>query len=91
MTDGSPRVAPRPGRWIKEAEFASIHGLSRQTLCNWRYRDRKAGRTEALPGYPQYRYFGCAVRYWLPPELPAARPPEKVSRGEAPAHHRPDL
>ena len=27
MPDGSPRVA-RPGRWIKEAEFASIHGLA---------------------------------------------------------------
>ena len=90
MPDGSTRVAP-PGRWIKEAEFASIHGLSRQTLCNWRYRDRKAGRTEALPGYPQYRYFGCAVRYWLPPELPTARLLEKVSAGVSPSIIRQDL
>ena len=88
MPDGPTGVAP-PGRWIKEAEFASIHGLNRQTLCNWRYRDRKAGRTEALPGYPQYRYFGCAVRYWLPPELPAARPREKVS--PSPVYYRQDL
>ena len=85
MPDGSPRVAPVSGRWIKEAEFAGIHGLSRQTLCNWRYRDRKAGRTAAAPGYPQYRYFGRAVRYWLPAEVPAARLPEKVLPGVLPS------
>ena len=70
MPDGSPSIA-LPGRWIKDAEFARIHGLSRQTLCNWRYRDRKAGLTQAAPGYPQYRYFGRAVRYWLAAEQPA--------------------
>lgn len=53
------------GRWINERLFAELHGLAAQTLCNWRYRDRKAGRTGAAPGYPQYRYFGGAVRYWL--------------------------
>jgi len=53
------------GRWISERAFANLHGLSKQTLANWRYRDHKAGRAEAGPGYPQYRYFGRAVRYWL--------------------------
>ena len=90
MPEGSPRVAPA-GHWIKEAEFASMHELSRQTLCNWRYRDRKAGRTQASPGYPQYRYFGRAVRYWLPAEAPAARLPAKVSPGVSPVPYRPDL
>jgi hypothetical protein len=52
-------------RWVSEKVFAEIHGLSRQTLTNWRYRDRRAGRREAPPGYPQYRYFGSAVRYKL--------------------------
>ena len=70
MPDGSTSIA-LPGRWIRDAEFARIHGLSRQTLCNWRYQDRKAGRTQAHPGYPQYRYFGRAVRYWLSAEQPA--------------------
>jgi hypothetical protein len=53
------------GRWVTEKLFADFHGLSRQTLCNWRYRDRKAGRDQAESGYPQYRRFGRAVRYWL--------------------------
>ena len=91
MPDGSPRVAPQLGRWIKEAEFASIHGLSRQTLCNWRYRDRKGGRTQAAPGYPEYRYFGRAVRYWLSAGLAGVVLPEKVSPGVSPAYNRPDL
>lgn len=54
------------GRWVTEKVYAQVHGLSPQTLCNWRYRDRKAGRDHAEPGYPQYSYFGRAVRYWLP-------------------------
>lgn len=53
------------GRWVTEKLYADLHGLSKQTLTNWRYRDRKAGRDQAGPGYPQYRYFGHAVRYWL--------------------------
>ena len=39
-----------------------------QTLANWRYRDRMAGRSGALPGYPQYRRFGRAIRYWIEDE-----------------------
>ena len=55
------------GRWVTEREYARIHGLAPQTLTNWRYRDRRAGRTEAAAGYPRYRYFGAAVRYWVEP------------------------
>lgn len=54
-----------PGRWVTERVYAEYHGLARQTLTNWRYRDRKAGRNHAEPGYPQYSYFGRAVRYWV--------------------------
>ncbi len=53
------------GRWVTEKQYGEIHGLSRQTLCNWRYRDQRAGRMAALDGFPNYRYFGSAVRYWL--------------------------
>jgi hypothetical protein len=54
------------GQWVTEAEYAQKHRLARQTLTNWRFRDRRAGRKQAQPGYPIYRYFGGAVRYWLP-------------------------
>lgn len=54
-----------PGRWVTEQVYAELHCLSRQTLANWRYRDNKAGRDQAESGYPQYRRFGRAVRYWL--------------------------
>jgi hypothetical protein len=50
-------------KWVSESEYARIHGLSRQTLTNWRWRDAKEGRKEALPGFPEYRRFGRAVRY----------------------------
>jgi hypothetical protein len=32
-------------------------------LANWRYQDRKAGRSGAAPGFPEYRLFGGCVRY----------------------------
>ena len=57
------------GRWVSEREYSQRHGLARQTLCNWRHRDRRAGRDSALPGYPVYRRFGKCVRYWLPVEV----------------------
>lgn len=60
------------GLWVSEKEFARVHGLARQTLCNWRFRDRRAGRDCAGPGYPQYRRFGRAVRYWLAKETSRA-------------------
>ncbi len=60
------------GRWIPAKTYAAIHSLPVQTLVNWRFHDRKAGRSGAAPGYPPYRYFGGAVRYWLPAD--AGRP-----------------
>ena len=57
------------GRWVTDRVYSQLHEISRQTLANWRYRDRKAGRTQAAPGYPIYRHFGEAVRYWLPRDL----------------------
>jgi hypothetical protein len=53
------------GRWVTEARYAETYSISRQSLANWRYRDRQAGRTEAGPGFPVYRRFGKAVRYLL--------------------------
>jgi len=53
------------GRWITERQYAELHSISRQTLSNWRFRDRRAGRSSASPGYPVYRRFGRAVRYYL--------------------------
>ena len=57
--------ATNAGRWVTENLYAELHGLARQTLTNWRYQDRKAGRLEPRPDYPRYRKFGAAVRYWL--------------------------
>jgi hypothetical protein len=68
MTDILPTKANElqpAGRWITEKQYAVLHGLHPQTLANWRYFDRKAGRRQAKSGYPVYRYFGTAVRYWL--------------------------
>ena len=53
------------GTWVSTRTYAQIHGLAPQTLANWRYRDRKEGRSGAKEGYPKYRYFGAAVRYFL--------------------------
>jgi hypothetical protein len=56
------------GRWVTEGAYSEIYSIPRQSLANWRYRDLRAGRTEALPGYPRYRRFGKAVRYLLEDE-----------------------
>ncbi len=61
----SDNILKVAGRWVTEREYAALHSLHPATLCNWRFRDRKAGRTEAAPGFPAYRRFGKAVRYWL--------------------------
>ena len=53
------------GRWVTEQAYADTFGLARQTLANWRYLDGQGGRSEAAPGYPVYRRFGRAIRYWL--------------------------
>jgi hypothetical protein len=52
-------------RWVTEQAYATIHSISRQTLTNWRYQDKRAGRDHAAPGFPEYRRFGRAVRYRL--------------------------
>ncbi len=63
------------GKWVTAHVFAELHSLSEQTLSNWRFQDRRAGRTEAAPGFPRYLRFGKAVRYWLPAdEQPNLRP-----------------
>jgi hypothetical protein len=53
------------GRWVTAKVYARTYGLTEDTLGNWRWRDRQAGRDEAQPGFPRYRRFGRAVRYWL--------------------------
>ncbi|MEK7751250.1 MAG: hypothetical protein AAB654_04990 [Acidobacteriota bacterium] len=59
---------------MTDRAYSELHGISRQTLANWRFRDRKAKRVSAPPGYPAYRYFGAAVRYWLSADLGAPQP-----------------
>lgn len=55
-----------PSLWITEAEFAARFGIPRETLRGWRHKDRKAGRTSAPEGYPQYRKWGVdLVRYFV--------------------------
>lgn len=49
--------------WMTAQSYARLYHLHPQTLANWRHQDRKAGRSEARPGYPHYRRFGGAVRY----------------------------
>lgn len=53
----------RTGKWVTAAVYGEFHGIPEETLANWRYRDKLAGRTEALPGFPKYQRFGRAVRY----------------------------
>jgi len=57
-----------PGKWVTERAYAEHYGLARQTLANWRHRDLKAGRAEAAPGFPRYKRWGRAIRYFLPSE-----------------------
>jgi hypothetical protein len=71
-------ITPEGGKWVTESVFANISGLARQSLTNWRARDRKVGRQQAALGYPQYVYFGGAVRYWLPDHL--MLPPEDAGK-----------
>lgn len=59
----NPQV--KSGRWVTDREFSQKTSISRAVLSNWRWRDRLAGRTQAQPGYPVYKRFGRAVRYWL--------------------------
>jgi hypothetical protein len=59
------REPSRAGRWVTAAEYAAFAGVSVQTLADWRWQDRKAGRDGPAPGKPLYRRFGRAVRYFL--------------------------
>ena len=52
-------------KWVTARTYANIHSFSAQTLANWRHQDRKAGLSQARPGYPTYRRFGEAIRYLL--------------------------
>jgi hypothetical protein len=38
-------------------------GVSEETLNGWRFRDRREGRAQALPGFPRYFKYGKCVRY----------------------------
>ena len=58
-------ASEQQGRWVPSKTYAGFYNISAQTLTNWRYADRKAGRTSAAPGFPVYRYFGRCVRYYL--------------------------
>lgn len=50
-------------KWVSDLEYSEQYGIHRQTLANWRAKDRKAGRSSAPPGFPTYKYFGRCVRY----------------------------
>lgn len=49
--------------WLTEKEYSQRFGISRQTLTNWRWADRQAGRDGAEPGKPFYIRLGRSVRY----------------------------
>jgi len=56
-------------QWVTAERYSQIYSISIQTLANWRFKDRRAGRKTARPGFPKYRYFGTAVRYEIEPEI----------------------
>jgi hypothetical protein len=85
MNNTAPLNNPPGGKWVTEAVYSSICGLSRQTLTNWRARDRKAGRRQAAAGYPHYAYFGGAVRYWAGNEMLSPTPATPTCWPPAPA------
>jgi hypothetical protein len=63
--NSTPKDVFWAGRWITERQYAELTSISKQTLANWRFRDKKAGRSGAAPGFPVYRRFGRSVRYWV--------------------------
>lgn len=50
-------------KWVTEKTFAELTAINPQTLRNWRYLDRRAGRMQASDGFPEYKRFGKSVRY----------------------------
>lgn len=64
-------------QWVSARQLAELLGLHPQTLGNWRYHDRLAGRGHAAPGKPVYKRFGAAVRYAvLADGTPVVMPPD---------------
>jgi hypothetical protein len=57
------------GRWVTDRDFSALTGIGRQTLANWRSADAKAGRDHAQPGFPVYRRWGRAIRYFVAPDV----------------------
>lgn len=55
------------GLWVTDRVYSKAYSIPRATLTTWRYQDHRAGRSEAASGYPVYRRWGRAVRYWLAP------------------------
>lgn len=53
------------GRYLTPKLYSAITGIPEQTLTNWRYKDRRGGLKRAPAGFPEYKYFGPSVRYWL--------------------------
>jgi len=68
QVSNTQEIIRRHGRWVTEKQYSEIHSIPKASLANWRFRDRMAQRPGAAPGMPQYRHFGRAVRYWLPPD-----------------------
>ena len=66
------QVSDYPGRWVTAKLYSEIYNLPVPTLSNWRFHDKKAGRTEAAPGFPKYFRFGRSVRYWVPSDASVA-------------------
>ncbi|HXG33308.1 MAG TPA: hypothetical protein VNJ11_08080 [Bryobacteraceae bacterium] len=53
---------PAAERWVTASEYAAYAGVSVQTLANWRWQDRKAGRDHAAPRQirlPPHRTLGA--------------------------------
>ena len=65
------------GIWVTERVYSELHSISRQNLSIWRYRDKVASRSGAALGFPVYRRFGGAIRYWLPNDAQPASGDDK--------------
>ncbi len=70
------------GKWVAAKVYAERSGIHIGTLANWRHKDLREGRTEARPGFPVYRRFGAAVRYWMDSSFGMPPMPPRKSRGE---------
>jgi hypothetical protein len=73
------------GRWVTAKTYGDFYGFTEDVLGNWRYKDKKAKRTEAAPGFPIYKRFGRAVRYWDPTGAAAGAAEAKAAEKKAAA------